>query len=63
MVVPTPIPLSAVPNGGVITGDLTEYFINSGGGTMVDLATGQVANNIPLDAKYYYFANASLVLS
>lgn len=62
MIVPTLIPFSAVPVGGVFTPGSEEFWMKTDATTQVNLSTGVVVTGIVPTAGVTYFPNATLVL-
>jgi len=62
MIVPTAIPFSAIPAGGVFTNG-TQYLLkNADGTTATDLASGANTGAVNPSNPYPYFAGATLLL-
>lgn len=62
MNVPTAIPLSEIPQGGVFSTDLSHFWMNLGGGAYCDLAAGVYFTGEPVTNLFYYFPGAALVI-
>lgn len=62
VIVPTAIPFSSVPDGGVHSTDLVNFYMKCDPTTNVNLATGAINNAVPPSTPVTYFAAAELVL-
>jgi hypothetical protein len=63
MTVPTPVPFSSVPLGGVFSSDLVNYFMKCDATTQVNLSSGAVSTGINPTTGVTFFSGASLVLT
>jgi len=60
--VPTPIAFSTIPVAGVLSSDLTAFYMKTDPSTLINLASAAIQGGIEPDATFYYFPNAALTL-